>query len=40
MSKAIESISRKYNPYSEYKDSGLEWLGEIPKNWEIKRAKY
>ena len=21
--------------YPEYKDSGIEWLGEIPKHWEI-----
>lgn len=26
-------------PYSEYKDSGIEWLGEIPAHWELKRAK-
>ena len=26
--------------YSEYKDSGVQWLGEIPKHWEIKKAKY
>lgn len=23
----------KYQPYPEYKDSGVDWLGEIPKNW-------
>lgn len=23
--------------YEEYKDSGIEWLGEIPKHWEVKR---
>ena len=23
--------------YSEYKDSGVKWLGEIPKHWEVKR---
>ena len=26
--------------YSKYKDSGVEWLGEIPEHWEIKRLKY
>ena len=26
--------------YSEYKDSGVEWLGEIPKSWETKRIKF
>ncbi len=25
--------------YNEYKDSGIEWLGSIPKHWEIKRIK-
>jgi len=26
--------------YSEYKDSGVEWLGEIPQNWEVKKFKF
>ena len=25
--------------YSEYKDSGVKWLGEIPKHWEVKRLR-
>lgn len=25
----------KYQQYDEYKDSGVEWLGEIPKDWEM-----
>ena len=24
----------------EMKDSGIEWIGEIPKNWELKRLQY
>lgn len=27
----------KYKAYPEYKDSGVEWLGEIPADWNIKR---
>lgn len=27
----------KYKKYAEYKDSGVEWLGEIPSHWEVKR---
>lgn len=27
-------------PYPEYRDSGVPWLGKIPKHWEEKRAKY
>ena len=26
--------------YAEYKDSGVEWLGEIPSGWGVKRHKY
>lgn len=26
--------------YPKYKDSGIEWLGEIPEGWEVKRLKY
>ena len=26
--------------YSSYKDSGIEWIGEIPKEWKILRNKY
>jgi type I restriction enzyme S subunit len=23
--------------YERYKDSGVEWLGEIPEHWEVRR---
>lgn len=26
--------------YSAYKDSGIEWIGEIPEGWEVKRMKF
>ena len=26
--------------YSEYKDSGVKWLGGIPSNWELRKMKY
>jgi len=26
--------------YSAYKDSGIEWIGEIPEGWGVKRLKY
>ncbi|MBE9249652.1 restriction endonuclease subunit S [Dolichospermum sp. LEGE 00240] len=29
----------KYQGYDKYKDSGVEWLGEIPNHWEVKRLK-
>ncbi|MBF4475456.1 restriction endonuclease subunit S [Methanobacterium formicicum] len=30
----------KFEPYHEYKDSGVKWVDEIPKNWEAKKLKY
>lgn len=29
-----------YPAYPEYKDSGVEWLGEVPAHWEVKRLKH
>jgi type I restriction enzyme, S subunit len=26
--------------YDSYKDSGVEWIGEIPEGWEVKKLKY
>ena len=26
-----------FQKYAEYKESGIEWLGEVPKHWEIRR---
>jgi type I restriction enzyme S subunit len=26
--------------YPAYKDSGIEWIGEIPEGWEVKRLKF
>ena len=30
----------QYQPYPEYKNTGLTWLGAIPNHWELKRAKF
>lgn len=27
-------------PYSLYKPSGVEWLGDVPEGWKVKRLKY
>ena len=29
-----------YKPYPAYKSSGVEWLGEVPEHWQIKRLKH
>ena len=26
-------------PYPEYEDSNLPWLGKVPANWQVSRAK-
>ena len=28
-----------WRPYAAYKDSGVEWLGEVPAHWEVLRLK-
>ncbi|MDD2637059.1 MAG: restriction endonuclease subunit S [Bacteroidales bacterium] len=30
----------KYNKYSEYKDSGVDWLGKVPMKWDLVKLKY
>ena len=30
----------RYKAYAEYKDSGVEWLGEVPKGWDVCRLKF
>ena len=27
-------------PYPAYKDSGVDWLGEVPTHWEVRRLRY
>ncbi len=29
-----------YKPYPSYKDSGIDWLGEVPEAWKVTRLKY
>ncbi|XBG72578.1 restriction endonuclease subunit S [Enterococcus cecorum] len=35
-----QAVTKGLNPNSEMKDSGVEWIGEIPQNWSIMRLKY
>jgi type I restriction enzyme S subunit len=34
------TVTKGLNPNVEMKDSGVEWIGEIPSHWEIKKLKY
>ena len=33
-------MKSKYKPYPNYRDSGVDWLGEIPEEWEATKLKY
>ena len=37
--RVAESRLQRFRPYPESKDSGVEWLGNIPTHWEIRRLK-
>ncbi|MEO6047374.1 MAG: restriction endonuclease subunit S [Candidatus Kapaibacterium sp.] len=36
----MEMDVRRFQPYPEYKDSGVEWLGEVPVGWEVNKMKF
>lgn len=35
-----KAVTRGLNPDVKMKDSGVEWIGEVPEHWEVKRLKY
>jgi type I restriction enzyme S subunit len=35
-----KAVTRGLNPNVKMKDSGVEWIGEIPEGWDVKRLKY
>lgn len=35
-----EAVTKGLNPDAEMKDSGIEWIGEIPKEWNVMFLKY
>lgn len=35
-----QAVTQGLNPNAPMKDSGVDWIGEIPEHWEVKRAKY
>jgi len=35
-----KAVTRGLNPNVKMKDSGVEWIGEIPEGWEVKRLKH
>jgi type I restriction enzyme S subunit len=35
-----EVITKGLNPNVKMKDSGVEWIGDIPEHWDLKKVKY
>ena len=35
-----QAVTKGLDPNVPMKDSGIEWLGEIPEHWEVKKLKY
>lgn len=35
-----QAVTRGLDPNVKMKDSGVEWIGEVPEGWEVKRLKY
>lgn len=33
-------MTTKLKPYPKYKNSGVEWLGDVPEYWDIKRLRF
>jgi len=34
------TTATNYNTYSQYKPSGINWLGDIPETWKVKKLKH
>jgi len=35
-----QAVTKGLNPDAPMKDSGIEWLGEVPEKWDVKRLKF
>ncbi|MHC9161360.1 restriction endonuclease subunit S [Exiguobacterium profundum] len=35
-----EAVTKGLNPNVKMKDSGVEWIGEIPENWDVNKIKF
>ena len=34
------AVTKGFDPTASMKDSGVDWLGDVPEQWEVKRIKY
>lgn len=35
-----ETVTKGINPNAKMKDSGVEWIGEIPEHWKVTKVGY
>jgi type I restriction enzyme S subunit len=35
-----QAVTRGINPAAPLRDSGIPWLGNVPKHWEVKRLRF
>ena len=35
-----EAVTKGLNPNVPMKDSGIEWIGDVPETWDVKKIKY
>lgn len=35
-----DAVTRGLNPATPMKDSGIDWIGQIPAHWEVRRSKF
>ncbi len=35
-----QAVTQGLNPNARMKNSGVDWIGDIPEHWDVKRAKY
>ena len=40
LSVITEAVTKGLNPHAPMKDSGVEWIGEIPEHWKVPKIKY
>jgi type I restriction enzyme S subunit len=36
----VSTLAGKWKPYPAYKPSGVDWLGDVPVHWELRRLKH
>ena len=40
LSVITEAVTKGLTPHAPMKDSGVEWIGEIPEHWEVRKAAF